>query len=126
MADKPPCLRRGLKARARGALYGETPGAIKMVPPYVISLSLCLYKPEQKFRLLYVFVYIRGVITRPPGFHFLLDRSRHFQISAKCIGELHLSRRSAFRFEHQGRPDQHANASRADPACQSERNHFKA
>jgi hypothetical protein len=40
---------------------GRTPGAIKMVTPYAISLSLCLYKPEQKFRLLYVFVYLSGL-----------------------------------------------------------------
>ncbi len=40
-----------------------------------------------------------------------MNGNRHFQIPAKRVGELHLSRRAAFGFEHQGRPDQHANAS---------------
>ena len=32
----------------------------------------------------------------------LLNRGRHFQISAKCVGELHVAGCAAFGFEHQG------------------------
>ena len=47
--------------RAGGAAGGRTPGAIKMVTPCAFRLSLCPHQPEQKFRLLYVFVYLSGV-----------------------------------------------------------------
>jgi hypothetical protein len=37
---------------------GRPPAPIKMVTPYALRLSWCLYKPEQKFQLLYVIIYV--------------------------------------------------------------------
>src|SRR5262249_27093215 len=52
--------------RVRGRCMGRPPGLSKWSPPYAIRLSLlCPHQPEQKFRLLYMFVYIRGVIALP-------------------------------------------------------------
>src|SRR5262249_50611191 len=47
---------------------GRPPGLSKWSPPYAINVSLCLHQPEQKFRLLYVFVYTRCVIALPAVF----------------------------------------------------------
>src|SRR5262249_54566249 len=52
--------------RVRGRCMGRPPGLSKWSPPYAIRLSLlCPHQPEQKFRLLYMFVYMRVFITLP-------------------------------------------------------------
>src|SRR5262245_56691986 len=56
----PDRLNREKFSGCEGRCMGRPPPPIKMVTPYAIGLSLCLYKPEQKFRLLYVFVYPSG------------------------------------------------------------------